>query len=231
MFRQFLIVGTFLAVALAGLRAEPASANRCALAGRVVGALKSGFEASLGSGNGGFFVPNMMWGAVVDRNGDVCAVFKSGDAWPGSRAIAIAKAETANDFSNYKISLSTANLYGLVLPGGSLFGLNTSNPYNPLANDPRVPLDRIPIPGGIITFGGGVALYEGGQVVGGFGVSGDTSCADHAVAYKSRTAAIHARALSKPPTNDNITYAPLGALTNTFNHPHCKAGDIVPPTV
>jgi Haem-degrading len=33
--------------------------------------------------------------------------------------------------------------------------------------------------GGVITFGGGLALYDGKSVVGGLGVSGDTSCADH----------------------------------------------------
>jgi uncharacterized protein GlcG (DUF336 family) len=38
--------------------------------------------------------------------------------------------------------------------------------------------------GGIITFGGGAAHYQGGKVIGGLGVSGDTSCADHAIAYR-----------------------------------------------
>ena len=42
------------------------------------------------------------------------------------------------------------------------------------------------MPGGIITFGGGVALYKSGKVIGGLGVSGDTSCADHAIAYTMR---------------------------------------------
>ncbi|HEY4043849.1 MAG TPA: heme-binding protein, partial [Rhodopila sp.] len=40
--------------------------------------------------------------------------------------------------------------------------------------------------GGIITFGGGVALYSDGKVIGGLGVSGDTSCADHAISYRMR---------------------------------------------
>jgi hypothetical protein len=31
----------------------------------------------------------------------------------------------------------------------------------------------------VITFGGGLAFYDGKSVVGGLGVSGDTSCADH----------------------------------------------------
>src|SRR2546430_11231096 len=42
--------------------------------------------------NGGIFHPNRMWSAVVDRQGRLCSVIKIGDAWPGSRAIAIAKA-------------------------------------------------------------------------------------------------------------------------------------------
>src|SRR5262249_17398654 len=49
--------------------------------------------------NGGLFTPNKMWAAVVDRKGVLCAVISSDpDAWPGSRAIAIAKAYTANAF-------------------------------------------------------------------------------------------------------------------------------------
>jgi uncharacterized protein GlcG (DUF336 family) len=227
MVKRLLMLGVFLALAYGGLRAAPAGAASCAVSERVVRALSAGFSAAVASGNGGFFTPNMMWGAVVDRMGRVCEpLFKTGDAWPGSRAIAIAKAETANDFSNDKLSLSTANLYGLVVPGGSLFGLNESNPYNPVANDPRIPLDRLPIPGGIITFGGGVALYAGGQVIGAFGVSGDTSCADHAIAYKSRTAAIHAHVISPPVNDDNIVY---GTTINSTQHPHCTAHDITPP--
>src|ERR1700757_1148207 len=50
--------------------------------------------------NGGLFSPNRMWSAVVDRVGTLCSVTVTGDAWPGSRAIAIAKANTANGFSN-----------------------------------------------------------------------------------------------------------------------------------
>jgi len=63
--------------------------------------------------NGGIFNPNRMWSAVVDRQGVLCSIIKIGDAWPGSRAIAIAKASTANDFSNDALALSTANLYAL----------------------------------------------------------------------------------------------------------------------
>ena len=41
--------------------------------------------------------------------------------------------------------------------------------------------------GGIIVFGGGLTLYDAkGKIVGGLGISGDTSCADHVVAWKVR---------------------------------------------
>jgi len=41
--------------------------------------------------------------------------------------------------------------------------------------------------GGIITFGGGLALYApDGRIVGGLGLSGDTSCADHVIVWKMR---------------------------------------------
>ena len=78
--------------------------------------------------NGGLFGPNRMWSAVVDRKGILCSVTVTGDAWPGSRAIAIAKATTANGFSNDALALSTANLYSPTQPGGSLYGLNDFKP-------------------------------------------------------------------------------------------------------
>src|ERR1035438_8528286 len=41
--------------------------------------------------------------------------------------------------------------------------------------------------GGVNVFGGGLALYATGKViVGGVGVSGDTSCTDHDVAWRLR---------------------------------------------
>src|ERR1700733_13168341 len=98
-------------------------------------------------------------------------------------ALADAKAETANDFSNSALALSTANLYAPTQPGGSLYGLNNSNPFNPFFNE--IGTGKGPgggvgqNPGGIITFGGGVALYSGGKVIGGLGVSGDSSRARH----------------------------------------------------
>ena len=142
-----------------------------------------------------------MWSAIVDRQGVLCSVINSNnDPWPGSRDIAIAKATTANGFSNSALALSTANLYGPTQPGGSLYGLNNSNPFNPWFNPQNTGIGFVP--GGIITFGGGVALYQSGKVIGGLGVSGDTSCADHAIAYRMRAA----RRTTEPwtPNNDNI---------------------------
>ena len=180
--------------------------------------------------NGGLFTPNRMWSAIVDRTGKLCSVINSGnDPWPGSRSIAIAKASTANDFSNSGLALSTANLYAPTQPGGSLYGLNNSNPFNPAFQPQGSGIGFVP--GGIITFGGGVALYQSGQVIGGLGVSGDSSCADHAIAYRMRRnaglAGIPAGGVG-PNGTDNILYAPTGSPPTGFEHPHCFPNDITP---
>jgi uncharacterized protein GlcG (DUF336 family) len=173
--------------------------------------------------NGGLFSPNRMWSAVVDRKGTLCSVIVTGDAWPGSRSIAIAKASTGNDFSNDANALSTANLYAPTQPGGSLYGLNNSNPFNPQFQPQGTGIGFVP--GGIITFGGGVALYQNGKVIGGLGVSGDTSCADHAIAYRMRRQA----GLDGTPNSDNIVYLAPGEPANSgFKQPHCGANDITP---
>jgi uncharacterized protein GlcG (DUF336 family) len=173
--------------------------------------------------NGGLFKPNRMWSAVVDRVGTLCSVIVTGDAWPGSRSIAIAKATTANGFSNDALALSTANLYAPTQPGGSLYGLNDSNPFNPRFQPQGTGIGFVP--GGIITFGGGVALYSGGKVIGGLGVSGDTSCADHAISYRMR----HLAGLDGTPNDDNIVYLAPGAPSDTgFEQPHCGKTDITP---
>ena len=189
---------------------------------------------NLSDGNGGIFQPNMMWSAIVDRTGRLCSVIKTGDAWPGSRAISIAKASTANSYSNYKLALSTANLYGPTLPQGSLWGLNESNPFNPFL----LPQNVGPgfVPGGTITFGGGVALYNSShQVLGGLGVSGDSSCADHAIAFRMRKLAGYDSipAGVAPDNTDNIIYAPVGTPVDpsTFEQPHCFPSDLSPSQV
>jgi uncharacterized protein GlcG (DUF336 family) len=207
----------------------------CSLPQNVVNNVLGQLSSVVMLNNGGLFSPNRMWAAVVDRQGVLCEVTRSSpDAWPGSRDIAIAKAFTANGFSNNKLALSTANLYGPTQPGGSLYGLNNSNPFNSFFN-PQGTGNGFVL-GGIVTFGGGVALYSGGQVIGGLGVSGDTSCADHAIAYRMRAQA----GLNGTPTNDNISYyTGLGAggvITSPdqvdpsqFKQPHCLgASDVTP---
>jgi uncharacterized protein GlcG (DUF336 family) len=163
-------------------------------------ALKGALTTARAAGralNGGLDLD--MWGTVVDRDGVVCAVAFTGQdrgsQWPGSRVISAQKANTANAFSLPLLALSTANLFTAVQPGGSLFGLQESNPVatevaysgDPARygqpNDPMVG-GRI---GGVNVFGGGLGLYNSnGQLVGGLGVSGDTSCADHNIAYRTR---------------------------------------------
>jgi uncharacterized protein GlcG (DUF336 family) len=166
----------------------------------------------------------------------LCGVTRSDpDAWPGSRDIAIAKATTANGFSNDQLALSTASLYGPTQPGGSLYGLNNSNPFNSFFNAQGTGIGFAV--GGIITFGGGVALYSGGHVIGGLGVSGDTSCADHAIAYRMRAQA----GLNGTPSNDNISYytgagadglitSPDQVDPSQFKQPHCigASKDVTP---
>ena len=93
------------------------------------------------------------------------------------------------------LALSTANLYSAVQPGGSLYGLQHSNPVDPevayqgnaqLYGTPNDPLVGQKV-GGVNVFGGGLALYaRGGVKVGGVGVSGDQSCTDHFVAWHVR---------------------------------------------
>ena len=82
-------------------------------------------------------------------------------------------------------------------------------------------------------FGGGLALYKGQTRVGGLGVSGDTSCADHEIAKRVRQAA----GLNPPagPSVDDITYSSIDGPT-PFAHPLCpntwrngkKLGDEAP---
>ena len=188
----------------------------------VAAATGTGVSGSLGPGTtaGGLFDGSRMWGALVNRSGEQCGNTTSTanptQVWPGSRAIAWAKAFTANAFSLDILPLSTARLYTLVQPGHSLFGLNTSNPFDPMFLLPPADMGRIHgIAGGIITFGGGVPLYDSsGEIIGALGVSGDTACADHEVAKRVRDLA-H---LNPPggPLVDDIVYA-----ASVFRHPLC----------
>lgn len=179
---------------------------------------------SHGGEAGGLFHGTRMWAAVVNRNGDICAFATStADAtqvWPGSQAIAKAKAYTANAFSLDNLALSTAMLYTFTQPGHSLWGLNESNLLNPafLAPPSGAGGGQGQIVGGIITFGGGVPLYAGGHVVGGLGISGDTACTDHEIAKRVRDEAGMNPAGGS--TADDISYSSVDG-PSVFTHPLC----------
>lgn len=229
-------------------------------------ALKAALQTAVAASNGG--LGNNMWATLVANDGTVCAVAFSGNAYPaqwlGGRVISAQKANTANDFSlsngarlsGMGLALSTANLYSAVQPGGSLYGLQHSNPVDPAIAyqgnaftfgsmaDPMVGY-RI---GGVNVFGGGLALYsQGGVRIGGLGVSGDTSCTDHFVAWRARNLlqldylSSVAGVTGDPAHPDNIIYditpttnggildpgagGTLSSSASGYGHPQCN-----PPT-
>jgi uncharacterized protein GlcG (DUF336 family) len=186
-----------------------------------------------------------MWATLVNRDGVVCAVAFSGpnrnSQWPGSRVISAQKANTANAFSLDTLSLSTANLYSAVQPGGSLYGLQESNPVDTdvaykgspskfgKRNDPMVG-ER---PGGVNVFGGGLALYNTShKVVGAIGLSGDTSCADHAIAWRVRNnleldnlAGVGGVGPDAQHIDSIVFDIDAGASAGGFGHPVCINSD------
>ena len=138
-----------------------------------------------------------MWGAIVTKSGIVCQVVYTGSDFSSqylvSRVVSMQKANTANSLSLDRFALSTANLYSAVQPGGTLYGLQESNPINFAVydgNSKHFGTTKDPAIGkrcgGINIFGGGLALYMGNEKIGGLGVSGDTSCADHNIAWRVR---------------------------------------------
>ena len=212
-------------------------------------ALRDSIAPTGGPRNGGFDLN--MWATLVNRDGQVCAVAFSGnnrgDQWPGSRVISAQKANTANSFSLPGLALSTANLWAATQPGGSLFGLQFSNPVNPAVaygtagnaggtatnygrrNDPLVG-DQV---GGVNVFGGGLALYDSaGTLLGAVGVSGDSSCADHNIAWRVRdTLGLDHVPAGVGAPGDNIIFDladdaggnPESA--SGFGHPQCGVGN------
>ena len=86
--------------------------------------------------------------------------------------IAAQKANTANAFSLPKLSLSTANLYAAVQPGGTLYGLQHSNPVDTGSayRGPHRDSVRPMIPcwkprGRHHNSAGGLALYAKGKIL------------------------------------------------------------------
>jgi uncharacterized protein GlcG (DUF336 family) len=226
------------------------------------GTLKAALDKATAEEKSG--LNNHMWATIVDRDGVVCAVAFSGgnraSQWPGSRVISAQKASTANAFGLDSQSasggsgqadglvLSTANLYSAVQPGGSLYGLQFSNPVDtgvgysgPYASygAPKDPMTGSRV-GGVNVFGGGLALFAGGRrMIGGVGVSGDTSCADHNIAWRLRNYLGLDHLLGVGGVSgdkarpDNIIFdINGGASKGGFGHPQClNTGDaaMLPP--
>jgi uncharacterized protein GlcG (DUF336 family) len=179
-----------------------------------------------GSGGdaGGLFHGERMWGAIVNKDGELCAVAASTadprGVWPGSQAIAKAKAYTANAFSLDDFALSTARLYTFTQPGRSLWSLGQSNLFDTqfLLTPNQTGGKKGGIAGGLIFFGGGVPLYRNGKIAGGLGISGDTSCADHEIAKRVRNLANLNP--TGGPSADDIRYSSVDGA-DAFSHPTC----------
>jgi uncharacterized protein GlcG (DUF336 family) len=250
---------SIVVVAMTATLAAPAALAGGASCPVSQSALTSALASAVAQNNGGLALN--MWATVVNREGYVCAVAFSGanfqSQWPGSRVISAQKANTANDFnlgpnSNASghggfgvngLALSTANLYSAVQPGGSLYGLQHSNPVDTrnayegeaeafgTYEDPMVGR-RV---GGVNVFGGGLGLYASNHsVVGGLGVSGDTSCTDHEIAWRVRNnlGLDHLKGVNGVSGDaqrpDNIIYditpnpnGGTGVSASGFGHPTC----------
>jgi uncharacterized protein GlcG (DUF336 family) len=157
--------------------------------------------------------------------------------------IAAEKANTANAFSGPDFALSTANVYYPAQPGQSLYSVVASSAPNPQGafgnpttfgqkDDPLVGKQ----PGGVIVFGGGLPLYDSkGTIVGGLGASGNTSCADHVIAWKVR----HQLNLDavpmgvSPAQNDNMIQdiGADGKSASGWGHPKCIGGQPSAPLI
>jgi uncharacterized protein GlcG (DUF336 family) len=235
------LVSGVMASAAVPAPAQPAPPTTCPVQWtKLRQVLQQSVKASGGPSNGGLGTNE--WAAVVDREGKLCAIAFSGRSvdqhWLESRAIAAEKAFTANGVSLPNFALSTANLYAQAQPGGWLFGAAMSNPPNPAvlyggnaatygtAADPMVGKTL----GGVIVFGGGLALYANGRVVGGLGASGNTSCADANIAWRMRQALGFDKVPNgpSPKHNDAVVYdiGANGKSASGFGHPTC-AGNAV----
>ena len=95
--------------------------------------------------------------AVCNAEGNPIAVHVMDGAFLVSYEVAVKKAYTA-----VAVKMSTMELSALCQPGGTFYGLQA--------------LDKV------ITFGGGIPLYQNGVIVGGLGVSGGTGEEDHDLA-------------------------------------------------
>jgi len=181
---------------------------------------------------------NNMWATVVSADGVVCEVVFSGedrfDQWRLSRVISAQKANTAASLCSDTFAFSTANLFQPAQGDQFLFGLQHSNPVNTDAayqgNPDEFGTKHDPLKGelvgGVNVFGGGLCLYnDKKQYIGGLGVSGDTSCGDHVVAWLVRHELNWDWVPAGPNgADDNIIFADKPSTSGVyFSHPICPA--------
>jgi uncharacterized protein GlcG (DUF336 family) len=107
--------------------------------------------------------------AVLDGGRELLAFARMDDALLASVAISQAKAYTARS-----LNCATKDVEEAVQPGAPLFGLQVAH---------------LAVGRALITFGGGVPITVGGEIVGAIGVSGGTPEQDHEVATVGAAAA------------------------------------------
>lgn len=107
--------------------------------------------------------------AVIDDGRELVAFARMDGALLASAAISQAKAYTSRS-----LSCDTRDVESLAQPGAPLFGLHTAHAAVGRA---------------LITFGGGVLISVGGEVVGAVGVAGGSPDQDHEIAAAGAAAA------------------------------------------
>jgi hypothetical protein len=207
--------------------------------------LRTALIAAKNASNGGFNLD--MWGTIVNRDGIVCAVAFTGTGpWrPVARQPRYFGTEGKHrelvqpprpcPFDREPLGGGPAWRLALRASGKQPRGLsvwptavNSSNLGQ--HNDPMVG-GKI---GGVNVFGGGLALYDNKHnLIGGIGVSGDTSCADHNIAWRTRNnlgldyvPGGVSGVVGKP---DNINYqgqVAVPSLAADFSHPICKIAGV-----
>jgi len=187
---------------------------------------------------------NNVWLSVINRFGTICSIFYTGptysDQWPSGRAASVQLANTANSFSNSRMSFSSGNLYQPMTPGGIFYSMQTDlldpalvssgnassfgGTCNTTTGQPTDPLCG-KMAGGILPVGGGLSLYNSnGQPLGAIGVAGDSPCYTHSIAWQLRDALVLDFVPGGVATGntDNLIFPE----TTAWGHPSCGT-DIV----
>lgn len=100
--------------------------------------------------------------AVLDSGRELVAFIRMDGALLASVAISQAKAYTARS-----LNAATKDVGSLVQPGGALYGLHTAH---------------LSVGRALVTFGGGVPIMSGDEIIGAVGVAGGSPDQDHETA-------------------------------------------------